>query len=228
MAEGHRMTAADLVDKLMSDEHADVLRDSVAWLVTQLMEAELGELAGAGFGERAPDRRQTQRNGYRPRRWDTRVGELQLASPAAMPEGPPGVARAFGCEARRAGPCVAELAGAPQGAQRASVAPLRVALGSGCTRRGPELPPGATRSGIARGLSPAGPSSPASPTPKLGGPVHGSCPGPGAGKRRAEQVRRNTQRWWQLLWSQPVGRPARCHRSARRQSAAERPVRRPP
>ena len=81
MAEGHRMTAADLVDKLMSDEHADVLRDSVAWLVTQLMEAEVGELAGAGFGERAPDRRQAQRNGYRPRRWDTRGGELELAIP---------------------------------------------------------------------------------------------------------------------------------------------------
>jgi hypothetical protein len=30
MAEGHRMTAAELVDKLLADEHADVLRDSVA------------------------------------------------------------------------------------------------------------------------------------------------------------------------------------------------------
>ena len=40
MAEGHRMTAADLVDKLMADEHADVLRDSVAWLVEELMNAE--------------------------------------------------------------------------------------------------------------------------------------------------------------------------------------------
>ncbi len=81
MAEGHRMTAADLVDKLLQDEHADVLRDSVAWLVTQLMEAEVGALTGAGLGERAPDRRQTQRNGYRPRAWDTRVGELELAIP---------------------------------------------------------------------------------------------------------------------------------------------------
>jgi putative transposase len=81
MAEGHRMTAADLVDKLMSDEHADVLRDSVAWLVTQLMEAEVGRLTGAELGERAPERRQAQRNGYRPGRWDTRVGELELAIP---------------------------------------------------------------------------------------------------------------------------------------------------
>ena len=81
MAEGHRMTAADLVDKLLADEHADVLRDSVAWLVAQLMEAEVSGLTGAELGERAPERRQAQRNGYRQRRWDTRVGELELAIP---------------------------------------------------------------------------------------------------------------------------------------------------
>jgi putative transposase len=81
MAERPRMTAADLVDKLLTSEHADVLRDSVAWLVAELMDAEVGELTGAELGERAPDRRQTQRNRYRPRRWDTRVGELELAIP---------------------------------------------------------------------------------------------------------------------------------------------------
>jgi transposase-like protein len=75
------MTAADLVDKLLASEHPDVLRDSVAWLVAELMEAEVGGLTGAELGERAPDRRQAQRNGYRPRRWDTRVGELELAIP---------------------------------------------------------------------------------------------------------------------------------------------------
>ena len=81
MAEGHRMTAADLVDKLMADEHADVLGDSVAWLVEELMSAEVTVLTGAKLGERAPDGRQTQRNGYRQRRWDTRVGEVELAIP---------------------------------------------------------------------------------------------------------------------------------------------------
>jgi len=81
MAERPRMTAADPVDKLLSSEHADVLRDSVAWLVEELMNADVTALTGAGLGERTPDRRQTQRNGYRPRRWDTRVGELELAIP---------------------------------------------------------------------------------------------------------------------------------------------------
>jgi hypothetical protein len=31
------MTAADLVDRLLADQHADMLRDSLAWLLTQLM-----------------------------------------------------------------------------------------------------------------------------------------------------------------------------------------------
>jgi putative transposase len=53
MAEGHRMTAADLVDKLLASEHADGLGDRVAWLVAELMEAEVGGLTGAGLGERA-------------------------------------------------------------------------------------------------------------------------------------------------------------------------------
>ena len=33
MAEERRMTAAQVVDKLMGSEHADVVRESVAWLV---------------------------------------------------------------------------------------------------------------------------------------------------------------------------------------------------
>jgi Transposase, Mutator family len=78
MAERPRMTAADLVDKLLADEHADVLRDSVAWLVTQLMEAEVGGLTGAGLGERAPERRRAQRNGHRPRLLSTTAGDVEL------------------------------------------------------------------------------------------------------------------------------------------------------
>ena len=81
MAEGQRMTAAQVVDKLMTSEHADVLRESVAWLVAELIEAEVTAQIGAAHGERAPERRTTQRNGYRPRQWDTRVGTIELAIP---------------------------------------------------------------------------------------------------------------------------------------------------
>jgi putative transposase len=81
MADRLRMTAAQLVDKLLASDHADVLRDSIAWLVAELMDAEVARLTGAELGERAPERRTTQRNGYRSRTWDTRVGQLELAIP---------------------------------------------------------------------------------------------------------------------------------------------------
>jgi putative transposase len=80
MAEGPRMTAAQLADKLLASEHADVLRQSVAWIVAELMEAEVTAQIGAELGQRTPDRL-AQRNGYRPRAWDTRVGELELRIP---------------------------------------------------------------------------------------------------------------------------------------------------
>jgi putative transposase len=82
MAEGHRMTAArEAVEQLMASEHADVLRESVAFMVRELMEAEVAAQVGAELGERAPDERMAQRNGYRARRWDTRAGEIELAIP---------------------------------------------------------------------------------------------------------------------------------------------------
>jgi putative transposase len=80
MAERQRMTAEEVVARLMSDEHADLLRESLRWMVEQLMEVEVSELIGAERGERTPDRA-THRNGYRARRWDTRAGEIELQIP---------------------------------------------------------------------------------------------------------------------------------------------------
>src|SRR3954469_20184779 len=81
MAEMGRMTAAQAVDKVMASEHADVIRESVRFMIDALMEVEATELAGAEFGERAPERRVTQRNGYRDRLWGTRAGAIGLAIP---------------------------------------------------------------------------------------------------------------------------------------------------
>src|SRR3954454_15684088 len=75
------MTVEEVVRGLLEDEHADVLRESLRWLVEQLMEIEVSELIGAEHGERRPDDRVTHRNGYRPRRWDTRAGEIELQIP---------------------------------------------------------------------------------------------------------------------------------------------------
>jgi putative transposase len=81
MAEMERMTAEEVVRQLLEDpDGADLVRESLRWLVQQLMEAEVTDLIGAAHGERTEDRA-TWRNGYRPRRWDTRAGELELRIP---------------------------------------------------------------------------------------------------------------------------------------------------
>ena len=81
MAGADRMQVEEVVRKVLVDEHADVLRESLRWLVAQLMEVEVSELIGAERGERRPADRATHRNGYRPRRWDTRAGEVELQIP---------------------------------------------------------------------------------------------------------------------------------------------------
>src|SRR5437868_15199972 len=58
----------------------DPLRQIVRWAVQELMEAEVAAQIGAGRYERTEER-STQRNGYRPRTWDTRVGSLELQIP---------------------------------------------------------------------------------------------------------------------------------------------------
>ena len=80
MAGADRMAIEEVVRKVLIDEHADVLRESVRFVAEQLMECEVSELIGAERGERSEDRA-THRNGYRSRRWDTRAGELELQIP---------------------------------------------------------------------------------------------------------------------------------------------------
>jgi putative transposase len=70
----------ELVRKLMGDEHADVLRESLAWFVGELMEVEVGVKIGADLHEKSAERT-THRNGYRERTWQTRAGEVELAIP---------------------------------------------------------------------------------------------------------------------------------------------------
>jgi putative transposase len=80
MAGVKSMTAEEVVGFLRSEEGVDLVRESLRWLVGELMEVEVSELIGAKRGERTEDRA-THRNGYRPRRWDTRAGEIELQIP---------------------------------------------------------------------------------------------------------------------------------------------------
>jgi putative transposase len=80
MAENKSMTTPEVVAKTLIAEHGDFLREAVATVAAQLMEAEISGEIGAVRGEVSPDRA-THRNGYRQRLWETRVGEIELAVP---------------------------------------------------------------------------------------------------------------------------------------------------
>ena len=80
MAVEHRMTTADVVAKVMSGEHGDFVREAVALVARELMEAEISVEVGAELGEVSSERT-AHRNGYRPRPWETRVGDIELLIP---------------------------------------------------------------------------------------------------------------------------------------------------
>src|SRR4051794_20598736 len=81
MAEGQRMTAADVVAQVRDGRLEDFVREAVVLVARELMEAEISGEVGAELGEVAPEARVTYRNGYRPRAWETRVGEIELLIP---------------------------------------------------------------------------------------------------------------------------------------------------
>ena len=92
MAERKRMTCEQVVGYLLEGEGPDFLRESLSWVVQQLMEAEVSELVGAARGERAPEERLTHRNGTgrgcgRPGRasssWRSRSCAAAATSPAS-------------------------------------------------------------------------------------------------------------------------------------------------
>jgi putative transposase len=80
MAEATRMTTADVVGRVMAGEHGDFVREAVALVARELMEAEISVEVGAELGEVSSERT-AHRNGYRARPWETRVGEIELLIP---------------------------------------------------------------------------------------------------------------------------------------------------
>jgi putative transposase len=80
MAETVSMALADLVRKAEEHRDVDFLREGVRVLTQALMEIEVSQQLGAERYERTGDR-VGQRNGYRERDWDTRVGTIGLRVP---------------------------------------------------------------------------------------------------------------------------------------------------
>jgi putative transposase len=80
MADEGMVALRDALGKILASEHADVLREGVGLVLREVMELEAAQATGAERYERSSER-QTYRNGYRPREWDTRVGTIDLKVP---------------------------------------------------------------------------------------------------------------------------------------------------
>ena len=72
-----RMALLELIEKRAD---AELVREMLGFAAERLMEAEMQVRTGAAHGERDPARL-VQRNGYRARAWDTRVGRIELEIP---------------------------------------------------------------------------------------------------------------------------------------------------
>ena len=72
-----RMALIEMVEK---QADGDLVREMLAFAAERIMEAEIEARTGAGKGVRSP-MREAQRNGYRDRDWDTRVGRIALEIP---------------------------------------------------------------------------------------------------------------------------------------------------
>ena len=80
MADELRIGLSELLRKAMIDQDAGFLKEGVRMLSQALMEMEVEEHVGAARHERSAGR-VGQRNGYRERSWDTRVGTVELKVP---------------------------------------------------------------------------------------------------------------------------------------------------
>src|SRR5881397_4249388 len=74
------MDITSFVGKLLEQDDVDALREGVRVLAQAVMETEVSSQIGAAPYERNTERL-AYRNGYRTRRWDTRVGTIELKIP---------------------------------------------------------------------------------------------------------------------------------------------------
>ena len=81
------MAAGDIVpvpgesfEQTLAVASPDLLREMIRGFAQRMMDAEVENLCGAGYGEVSPNR-VNSRNGHRAREWDTRAGTVELAIP---------------------------------------------------------------------------------------------------------------------------------------------------
>jgi transposase-like protein len=72
--------AGEYFEDTLAAASPDLLRTMIREFAQRMMDAEVEQICGAGYGE-VSDQRLNTRNGYRSRPWDTRAGSIELAVP---------------------------------------------------------------------------------------------------------------------------------------------------
>lgn len=80
MTAPHIVDPARLLGQALGDASPDLMRHLLATMINALLSAEADAVCGAEWGQASPDR-VTQRNGYRRRELDTRVGTIDVEIP---------------------------------------------------------------------------------------------------------------------------------------------------
>ena len=76
----NRVGSLSWLRKQIEDADTDLLREMVKAVTEAFMSVEASAACGAAYGKPSAER-VNHRNGYRERRWDTRVGTIDLAIP---------------------------------------------------------------------------------------------------------------------------------------------------
>jgi len=76
----HIVDPAGLLGEALAEASPDLMRNLLQTVINALLSADADAVVGAEWGQRSPDRT-AQRNGYRHRDLDTRVGTIDVAIP---------------------------------------------------------------------------------------------------------------------------------------------------
>ncbi len=80
MTAPHIVDPAGLLGEALAEASPDLMRQLLQTMINALLSADADAVCGAEWGKPSPDR-VTQRNGYRHRELDTRIGTIDVAVP---------------------------------------------------------------------------------------------------------------------------------------------------
>ena len=80
MTDRPKVELVNLVGNVLEGQHGDMLKNALSSMLHAMMDVQVTDICGAGYGERTADRANS-RNGTRPRLFETRLGTVELDIP---------------------------------------------------------------------------------------------------------------------------------------------------